>query len=203
MRSRTGLPLTSTRSPNEMRWPVCAGSPLTVILPSAISSSMSRREPMPACASTLCSLGASGSGGEHALARFIGLAFGLRHLGDRSSNSPDSTCANTSPASTGATGCRWRGNGPSKLGGSVQRAQRPRIVVAIAAVAAVAPVAAPAPFAVGASPPAAPAAAGLPSPSPSALPVGAGVRSRARESGARVPGRSRRRCRRSDGSGAA
>ena len=41
---------------------MCAGSPLTVMRPSRISCSMSRREPMPACASTLCSLGASGSG---------------------------------------------------------------------------------------------------------------------------------------------
>ena len=40
---------------------MCAGSPLTVMRPSAISCSMSRREPMPACASTFCSLGASGS----------------------------------------------------------------------------------------------------------------------------------------------
>ena len=79
MRRRTGLPLTSTRSPNEMRWPVCAGSPLTVMRPSWIGSSMSRREPTPACASTLCSLGASGSG---ARTRLLAISFALGLLGD-------------------------------------------------------------------------------------------------------------------------
>lgn len=60
MRTFTGWPLTRIWSRAVMRWPMCALWPLTVIWPSAINCSMSRREPMPACASTLCSLGASG-----------------------------------------------------------------------------------------------------------------------------------------------
>ena len=62
MRTLTGLPSSAMRSPKEMRWPTCAGSPFTVMRPSSIICSMSRREPMPDCASTFCSLGASGSG---------------------------------------------------------------------------------------------------------------------------------------------
>ena len=46
-----------------MRWPTWAASSLTEIRPSAIKRSISRREPKPACASTLCNLGASGCGG--------------------------------------------------------------------------------------------------------------------------------------------
>ncbi len=72
MRKRTGLPSTATRSPNEMRWPVCAGSSLTVIRPSAIRSSMSRREPMPAWASTLCSFGRVGLGRQDPPAAWLG-----------------------------------------------------------------------------------------------------------------------------------
>ena len=60
MRNLTVWPATWTWSPAAMRWPMCAGWPLTVIWPSAISCSMSRREPIPACASTLCSFGALG-----------------------------------------------------------------------------------------------------------------------------------------------
>ncbi len=62
MRILSGLPLTRIWSPGWMRCPRCAGSPLTDTRPSWISSSISRREPMPPCASTLCSLGASGEG---------------------------------------------------------------------------------------------------------------------------------------------
>jgi hypothetical protein len=36
------------------RLPDCAGSPLTLMRPAAISSSISRREPMPLLASSLC-----------------------------------------------------------------------------------------------------------------------------------------------------
>jgi hypothetical protein len=103
MRRRTGLPLNSTRSPNEMRWPVCAGSPLTVMRPSAIASSMSRREPTPACASTLWSLGASASG---ARIRLLVVSSLSGSSATSVSNSPDSTWAKTSVASTGTTG--WR-----------------------------------------------------------------------------------------------
>ena len=58
----TGLPLMRTWSVGMMRWPMCAGSPFTDTRPAMISSSISRREPMPASASTLCSFGASSSG---------------------------------------------------------------------------------------------------------------------------------------------
>src|SRR5690606_22553118 len=40
-----------------MRWPTCAGSPLTETRPAMISPSMSRREPIPASARTLCNFG--------------------------------------------------------------------------------------------------------------------------------------------------
>ena len=60
---------------------------------------MSRREPMPDCASTLCSFGASGSGRN---TRFGGAAGSS--AGGSTSNSPDNTCANTSPTSAGITG---------------------------------------------------------------------------------------------------
>ena len=115
MRTRTGLPSTSIRSPKEMRWPVCAGSPLTLIRPSTIRSSMSRREPMPAWASTLCSFGASGSAASTRLLAASSVSTGASAS---VSNSPASTLAKTSPASGGATGCRCSGSGPSKFGGS-------------------------------------------------------------------------------------
>ena len=70
-RKRTGLPFTLTWSPNWMRWPICAGSLLTEIRPSRISCSISSREPRPAWASTLCSLGASTCG---ASTRLVGCA---------------------------------------------------------------------------------------------------------------------------------
>ena len=62
MRKRMGLPLTLIWSPNWMRWPMWAGSLLTEIRPSMMSCSISSREPRPACASTLCSLGVSACG---------------------------------------------------------------------------------------------------------------------------------------------
>ena len=68
MRTRIGLPLTLIWSPNWMRWPMWAGSLLTEIRPSVISCSISRREPRPAWASTLCSLGVSGWGDSTRLA---------------------------------------------------------------------------------------------------------------------------------------
>src|SRR3546814_6601206 len=37
-----------------MLWPTCATSPLTLTRPSAMRCSSARREPSPACASTLC-----------------------------------------------------------------------------------------------------------------------------------------------------
>ena len=74
MRTRTGLPSTATRSPQETRWPVCAGSPFTVTRWSMIICSRSRREPTPAWASTFCSLGASASGSSTRLAGSCGAA---------------------------------------------------------------------------------------------------------------------------------
>ncbi|CFN82312.1 Uncharacterised protein [Bordetella pertussis] len=56
-----GLPLTRTWSLGATRWPMWAGSPLTDTRPATISSSISRREPIPASASTLCSLGITAS----------------------------------------------------------------------------------------------------------------------------------------------
>ena len=62
MRKRIGLPLTLIWSPNWMRWPMWAGSLLTEMRPSMMSCSISSREPRPAWASTLCSLGVSACG---------------------------------------------------------------------------------------------------------------------------------------------
>ena len=59
----TSLPLTRTLSSGPMRWPTCAGSPLTLTRPATIHSSISRREPRPASASALCSLGGSANTG--------------------------------------------------------------------------------------------------------------------------------------------
>src|SRR5205085_6946604 len=42
------------RSPLPTDWPVRATSPLTFTMPCAMRSSSARREPRPACASTLC-----------------------------------------------------------------------------------------------------------------------------------------------------
>ncbi len=68
MRTRIGLPLTLTVSPNWMRWPMWAGSALTEIRPSSISCSISSRDPRPAWASTLCNFGVSGWGNNTRLA---------------------------------------------------------------------------------------------------------------------------------------
>ena len=53
-RSGISLPLTRTRSPGPTFWPTSAGSPLTEMRPATIHSSISRRDPTPAAASTLC-----------------------------------------------------------------------------------------------------------------------------------------------------
>ena len=76
---------------------------------------MSRREPMPAWASTLCSFGASGSAASTRLLAASSVSTGASAS---ASNSPARTLAKTSPASGGATGCRCSGSGPSKFGGS-------------------------------------------------------------------------------------
>src|SRR5690606_16550054 len=48
-------PSTSMRAPPAMLMPTVATSPLTLTMPSAMRCSSARREPSPACASTLCS----------------------------------------------------------------------------------------------------------------------------------------------------
>ena len=126
MRSLTTRPATRTSSPNEIRWPVCATSPLTVTLPSVISCSMSRREPMPDCASTLCSLGASGSA---ASTRLAGIALTPSTISASMSKSPDSTPAKVSDTSALANSTTGRGprsgrGGRSPRGGRGARRRR-------------------------------------------------------------------------------
>src|SRR5574344_1194494 len=62
MRTRTGLPSSLIMSPTCTRWPTWAAALFTVRRPSAMKRSISRREPRPAWASTLCSLGDCASG---------------------------------------------------------------------------------------------------------------------------------------------
>ena len=88
MRTRSGLPLTLTWSPYWMRWPMCAGSLLTEMRPSRINCSISRREPSPACASTLCSLGVSACGSS------TRLCTAGASLASSASKRPDTTSAN-------------------------------------------------------------------------------------------------------------
>src|SRR5262245_31378025 len=58
-----GFPSTATVSEGPARSPSLATFPLTVIRPAAIQTSISRRDPRPAAASSFCSRSAVGAGG--------------------------------------------------------------------------------------------------------------------------------------------
>lgn len=98
------------RSIGPIRCPTCAGSPLTDTRPARISSSMSRREPIPDSARTLCNLGESSSGSGR-------MCRGNRRLGSPASR-PTAAC-------TGQLGIR-SSSGTSRSGRGV-RGPRPRL----------------------------------------------------------------------------
>ena len=83
-----GLPLTRTWSFGATRWPIWAGSPLTDTRPATINSSISRREPMPASASTLCSLGMTES-----LFRYLPRRCSMRSAESRYARACSASCS--------------------------------------------------------------------------------------------------------------
>ena len=107
---RNGRPLIRIRSIGPIRCPTCAGSPLTDTRPARISSSMSRREPIPDSARTLCNLGESSSGNGR-------ICRGKRRRGSPASR-PTAAC-------TGQLGMR-SSSGTSRSGRGV-RGPRPRL----------------------------------------------------------------------------
>ena len=99
------LPLMRTWSLGRMRWPMWAGSPFTDTRPDMIRSSMSRREPRPASASTLCSFGASSSDVRSRRTA----AFCTRPAPPSSlSNASEVTNEKTASASLSLPGAAWR-----------------------------------------------------------------------------------------------